>query len=192
MEKIERLPFHRAWRKGPIDREKHTSIYIAPVNTKFLIKMDWLTELTLSGSYQDDVRELAVYARETIQSAFYEAGVPVTIKPTETSIILEIAIVEVTPSRAFLNLIKAGGILSGQRGSVAIEARVRDGGTWEVIALFADREEGKASLLNVANLTWYTHAKKIIDDWAKQLVFIYLSGPDKTVRDTPDFTLLPW
>jgi hypothetical protein len=78
------------------------------------------------------------------------------------------------------------------KGYVAIEGRVRDGATGEVIATFADREAPKAALLDVKSLTWWSPAKSIIDDWARQFVQLANRRPGAIVKDSPAFDLLVW
>jgi len=46
--------------------------------------------------------------------------------------------------------------------------------------------------MGIANLTWYSHARHIIDDWAGQIVSVMKSGGSEHVEDLPAFTLQPW
>ena len=51
-----------------------------------------------------------------------------------------------------------------------MEGRIRDGETSEIIVKFIDRERGKQSLLNIKDLTWYSHVEAVIEEWAQQFV----------------------
>ena len=76
--------------------------------------------------------------------------------------------------------------------TVAFEARFRDGATNEVVALFADRESEKFSILNAKDLTWYGHAKSIIREWAYQFVQLANQRKGQIIKDTAPFDLKPW
>lgn len=72
------------------------------------------------------------------------------------------------------------------------EARLVDGGTKQVIAMFADREQGKEALISAKDVTWYGHAYGIVDDWADQAVEIANTPEGGEVSDTSPITLKPW
>ena len=76
--------------------------------------------------------------------------------------------------------------------TVAFEGRMRDGATNEVVAMFADRESEKFSIVNVKDLTWYGHAKSILREWADQFVKIANKQPGEIVKDSAPFDLKPW
>jgi hypothetical protein len=73
-----------------------------------------------------------------------------------------------------------------------MEGKAVDGKTGLVVAMFMDREKGRGSLVNVSDLTWYSHAKKIIDEWAQQGVKIINASENEVVEDSCPVTLLPW
>jgi hypothetical protein len=78
------------------------------------------------------------------------------------------------------------------KGAVAIEGRLVDSQTREVIAMFADREETKTAPINLAATTWYRGIEVIVQDWADQTVEIINTPRSHTVEDTSFFTLMPW
>ena len=116
--------------------------------------------------------------------------------------ILELALIQVVPGKAFFNAaskvggffapgVGAGGMLG--QASVAIEGRVRDGATNEIVCMFADREKAKAALIHLEDYSWYGNVHGIIDEWAKQWIEINTSpDPVHDVKDTKPFTRRPW
>ena len=74
----------------------------------------------------------------------------------------------------------------------AFEARMRDGATKEIVAMFADRESQKYSPVNIKDLTWYGHARSIIREWADQFVRMANKQPGEIIKDSPPFDLRPW
>jgi hypothetical protein len=81
---------------------------------------------------------------------------------------------------------------SGAKATVAFEAKIKDGTTNEVLAMAADREQGKSAPVNLRALTWYKEAEGIIDEWAAQFVQIANRRPGEVVKDSSPFTLKPW
>ena len=81
-----------------------------------------------------------------------------------------------------------GAVALPASGSVAIEGRIRDAQSGEVIFAFADRESDKAAAVSAADLTWHYHAKEIADDWARQFVELSDTGPEHKVEDSSPFT----
>ena len=115
--------------------------------------------------------------------------------------IIELAITELVPAKAWFNtaataagfVIPGAGLLSfAGKGSVAIEGRVRDGKTGEVLATFADREKDKSAPINLASMSWYQSGKQNVDDWADQIAELLHTPRSHDVTDSSPFTLLPW
>lgn len=196
MQEIEAIPFHRSWWKEEVDWDKYKELYVAPVNTDFLAEMDWWDKASFAGDNKKEADEIARYMREKIKAVFQEDPeqvVTVVEKIGPNTAVLEVALVELTPTKAWLNAVGYAGVGSGvDHGTVAIESRVLDGETREVIAMFADREAGKTSLVSVADLSWYSHARSIIDDWAEQMLAIAKADEDERVKDSFFFTLKAW
>ena len=76
-----------------------------------------------------------------------------------------------------------------EHGYVAIEGLVRDGGSGEVMAMFADREKAKTRVIDLQSIRWYGHAHEIIDDWAEQLVAVAHQPASPGIKDPAPFTL---
>ncbi|MBN1586474.1 MAG: DUF3313 family protein [Candidatus Omnitrophica bacterium] len=197
----ERFPFHKAWMAEGFSWDNYSTIYIAPVNTRYLLEMDWIKEIGKGQIPEKDIPFVAETARQAFKMAFAQDRdhkYLVVEEAQSNSIILELALVEIIPNRAFLDTLSygvpyAGGLLRmGAKSRVAFEARLRDGRTNEVVAAFADREQEKASLVNLKNLAWYWQAQAIIEEWARQFVDIANAGEGETVKDSSFFELAPW
>jgi hypothetical protein len=204
------IPFNRAWRASKMDREKFTEIYVAPINTEYLRQSSWWKELNLV-EMEEDVDELAGEFRSVIRRAFFNdprRRLRVVNKPGPKTLVMEIAITELIPNKAGFELLMtaagpAAGSLAatvgagaaktiGSRSTIAIEARLRDGEDGGIIAMFADREQEKGSIISVRNFTWYGQIKVIIVEWADQFVKIANKSPNDIIADTPTFTFKPW
>jgi hypothetical protein len=88
--------------------------------------------------------------------------------------------------------VQAAAKESGANATVAFEAMIKDAKTGEVLAMAADREQGKAAPINLRALTWYKEAEGVIEEWAGQFVQIANRRPGEIVKDSRPFTLKPW
>src|SRR5262249_23508158 len=128
----------------------------------------------------------------------------VEMPPTGSdALILEMALVEVVPSKVILNAlgyapfgiglaIKAVRGIAKDVSTVAFEAGLRHASAREVVGTVADREAEQKAAVTVRGLTWYSHAHTIIDSWSDQFVKTANRQPGQTVEDTKTFTLKPW
>jgi hypothetical protein len=191
----EKSPFHRAWYDRDADWDGYTQILVAPVNTDYLPKADWWEGVTLAVDRQKDSQQIANYMQTKVAEAFKSdpnGRFRLVDSTGPRTLVLEMALVQLVPTKVWLNAAGMIFAVTIDHGTVAMEARVRDGATGNVIATFADREHGKSSLVSVANLMWYSHAKHVIDDWAAQMVQVTKTGGTEHVEDSSVFTLQPW
>ena len=198
------LPFQKAWIDPAVDWERYHSIQIAEVDTGHLAEMEWAKTSGKQEKIQEDARKLAHYAHSAFERAFREDPrhrFAVVDHPSADTVIFELALVEIVPSKLALNTLcyapfvgTAARLFRGMkhRSTVAFEARLRDGGTGAVIAEFADREAEKAALINVKDVTWYGHAESITAEWAHQFVQIANRKKGEAVHDSKPFHLKPW
>jgi len=203
------LPFQKAWRKKDLDWRHYKEIYVAPWNTEYLRQMNWWEKLERGEKVKEDAKELAGYARGVFEEAFRKDPkhrFTVVEQPGPNTLIAEFALTEVVPNKVVLDALGyAAGPAVGAAGTVAanvqtatthstvaFEARMKDGSTNEVVAMFADRESEKFSIVNVKDLTWYGHAKAILREWADQFVKIANKQPGEIVKDSAPFDLKPW
>jgi hypothetical protein len=203
------LPFHKVWRKPGTDLRNYNKLYVAPVNTEYMLQnTDW-QKGERKKQIEADVKELATYTRQSIEKAFKEdpkhhfqvLDAPAAGDPK--ALTFEVAITEVVPSKTVLNAlgyapfgigmaISAVRMVAKDQSTAAFEARVRDASTNEVIAMLADRESEQFAPVSVRGLTWYSHAKTMIDQWSKQFVAVANREPGQKVKDTDTITLKPW
>jgi hypothetical protein len=208
MEKDASVPFHKFWRNPAVDWSRYSTIYIEEVNTAHMLATtDW-QKGERKKEIEKDVEDLRVYARETIMKAFREdpnQRFTVVDSPSKTAgtAVLEIALIEVVPSKVTLNAlgyapfgigltITAARWIANDKSSVAFEARIHDAVTGDVMMLAADREVESFAIIDLRGFKWYTHAHAIIDGWSNQFVKVLQQKPGEVVDTTPTFRLLPW
>jgi len=203
----EDLPFQKVWVKSGVDWKKYTKLYIAKVNTAYLMNANWWQQSVRSADMQKDVAEVAAYMHDMFQKAFREDAnnrFKIVDAPTPDSLTLELALTELIPSHVVmeaLSLVAPYGsgvaVQAAAKGSeskctVAFEAKIIDSTGRQVLAMAADREQGKIAPINLNALTWYGEAHVIIDEWAGQFVKIANRRPGEVVEDSSPFTLSPW
>jgi len=188
--------FHKVWVKPDVDWEKYKKIRIAPVNTAYLReRTGW--QKTSFAKHHKAVEELAEYTRKTFIEAHrkntHKYALEVVDEADAQTVVMELAITQLVPTKAWLNAVALAGIMTAvDKGVIALEGRVCDGVTGEVVCTFADREMGKMNILNVKDLTCYSHAKASIKDWAKQTVQVVNSEEGDVVKDSSSFELKLW
>jgi hypothetical protein len=207
MEKREDLPFHSAWIQEGFDLTPYDKVYIAPVNTSYILLDDsnwWQNSFKSYSDLKKDVEEVADFTKKTFEKAFKDdpnKRFKVVNQPDEKTVVVELAIIELTPNKPYLKLARFAPFGAGAAvtllnqtnlSTVAFESRVRDGQSGTIVAMFADREQEKKYLLTTKNLTWYSHAKEVIEDWAHQFVAIGNRKPGEIVKDSATFGLKPW
>jgi hypothetical protein len=206
--KIAYLPFQRAWVDPSFNKDNYTQIVIAPVNTQYMLKMDWLHDMSSAswmGNVQKDIAELAQYFHDEVVKQFNidpNHRFQVIDSPPRNKrgvLRLELALVEVDPSMPVLHALSwagppgtgtAAGMVNQRRA--AFEGRLRDLKTNKIVATFADRNMQDIGPLDLTRLTWYGPAKGIMDMWAKQFVEIANRKPGEVISDPTAFTLRPF
>ena len=73
-----------------------------------------------------------------------------------------------------------------------MEARTRDGGSGEIVSMFADREHPPTAIVDIKALFWWEPAKPICEGWAKQFVELETSPKGTKVKEISNFQLLVW
>ncbi|MEF3696968.1 DUF3313 domain-containing protein [Desulfolutivibrio sp.] len=203
----EDLPFQKVWVKSGAEWKKYTTLYIAKVNTSYLMNSTWWQQSVRSADMQKDVAEVAAYMRDAFRKAFAADAnnrFRIVDAPTPDSLTLELAMTELVPSHVVmeaLSLVAPYGsgvaVQAAAKGSeskctVAFEAKIINSKDRQVLAMAADREQGKVAPINLNALTWYGEARVIIDEWAGQFVQIANRRPGEAVKDSSPFTLSPW
>jgi hypothetical protein len=201
------LPFNKAWIKPGVDWRLYRTIYIAPVNTDYLMRANWWQETIRADQMQQDVQSMATFMQTQFIKAFQDdprRRLRVVMSPETGSLTLEMAITELIPGHVLLNIIKvAGPYGSGlaaaalERGTeaqstVAFEARVKDSDTGQALAMFADREYATARPIDLKGFTWYGNAEDIVKRWAEQFVEVANQRPGEIIKPASTFSLMPW
>jgi hypothetical protein len=201
------LPFDKAWIKQGVDWKHYRTIYIAPVNTDYLMRANWWQESIRADQMQQDVQDMATFMRTQFITAFQNDPhhrLRVVMSPERGSLTLAMAITELVPGKVLLNAIKiagpyGSGLAAGvlERGTeaqstVAFEARVKDTDTGQTVAMFADREYATVRPIDLKGFTWYGNAEAIVKQWAKQFVEIANRRPGEIIKPASTFSLMPW
>jgi hypothetical protein len=204
----DRFPFQRVWVKPGVDRAKYDYVLIQPVSTEYLLEnTGWKAANPGNAKLDEAAKELAQYTEEAFDDAFRswkDSALLVGFRPGPRTLSLELAITELVPSKAALSavglvapaagqvVVGAGAKAAAGRPSVAIEGRVRNSQTGELLMMFADREERQWRVIDVKSVTWWGHAKPIINDWARQCAELANTPSTYKVQDRSKFTLKPW
>jgi hypothetical protein len=202
------IPFQKFWRKPDVNWEHYRKVYIADVSTEYMLNLTEWQKGERKKQIEKDVHALALYTRDAFKKAFLQDPTQrfqVLDESTDApeTLIFELALIEVVPSKVTLNALGYApfGIglalnvvrgLANDRSSVAFEARVRDARTGQILMLAADREAEQATIVDLRAFKWYTHAHGIIDGWSKQFVKVTTAQPGEKIKDTSAFRLLPW
>ena len=155
--------------------------------------------------------KLASYARDEFSAAFRNSKAPrfrVVDQPGKNSLTLELAIVDLNPNsisgaviRTGVNAVALPGtdlILSGParplKGNIAIEGKLRDSRTKEIIFEFADNEESKSPFftINLRDFKSYGQARLAIHEWAEQFEKLLSTPEGGQVKDSSSVTFRLW
>jgi hypothetical protein len=208
MSKDPLLPFNKYWRKADVEWANYDTLYVADINTSFMLAMtDW-QKGERKKEIERDVHQIALYTRDALIKAFREDPnhrFLVVDSPTDSkrAVVMEVALIQLIPSKVSLNAagyipfgiglgITAVRTVANDKSFVAFEARIKDANTGEVLILAADRESEDFAIIDLRAFKWYTHAHAIIDNWSKQWVQVIEHKPGEKIKDVDTFRLLPW
>lgn len=192
--------------RGKAVREHFSSVYIAPVNTRYMEKQSWWQQQTnarqadLAKDTQDFAQRMRKQFVEDIAN-YPGKEIQIASAPGKGVLVIELALVELVPSNAYWNagataagfVIPGAGLLSAAgRGTIAIEGRARDGANNNVIATFKDRRGDKVAPVNIGSYTWYHGAEGNISDWAAEFAELLNTPPSHVVQRPSPVTLMPW
>jgi hypothetical protein len=207
-------PFQRAYWNREYDPKEFTAIMIAPVNTQYVMAQNFWENASTAGISKDqvkrDIEALAQYTQRSFSNAFgkdpnHRFKVVDTAGPK--TLILELALTQVVPSKPALNAIGyitwipsavavAGSTVTESqdvgKGVVAIEGRIRHGGNGEIMGMFQDRQNPPTAIVDLKALSWWAPAKQIIDNWSNELVTVANRPPGAIIKPAPAFQLLVW
>jgi hypothetical protein len=202
------LPFQKVWIDPNFNKSNYEELVVAPVNTQYMLKMDWLHDMSSAswmGNVQNDINELAQYFHDTVVKEFNNDPnqrflvIDSPAQHKKKALRLELALIEIDPSMPVLHALSwagppgtgtAAGIVNQRRA--AFEGRLRDLKTNKIVATFADRNMQDVGPLDLTRLTWYGPAKGIMDNWAKEFVKVANRKPGEVVNAPTPFTLRPF
>lgn len=206
-----RSPFHHTWshRSAALSdaQESRQTIYFAPV------EVEGMRRITQALAHREQlgrgrgrpVGKIARHAQSAFPQAFLDSPSPryrIVEEPGDDSVILELSISELDPTSVNGNVGKkilthfVGPVagLAGKftKGGIAIEGKLRDSKTGELLFQFADRENDKITYLSLRDFRPYSHAYVAIDEWASQFEQLTRS-PDwrESMKDASLWTLNP-
>jgi len=206
----ERAPFHRLWIEDGFHVRDYHRLAVASVNTDHaLARSTWAKVNLREFEVEDDLKGIAREFQSIVIDAFRKSPTnqfAIVDAPDDQTLVLELAITELVPSKAFLATIGLAawaaplevGVPVGamaafaESGWTAMEGRVRIGPDGPVVIMFADREQAKMRVVDLQSITWYGHARESMHDWADQLVALANTPHEFKVEDSSGFALLPW
>ena len=179
------FPFYYFWEKKDIDWNKYDKVYVAPVNTDYLLKDTWWESVDPKAlvNIKKDIPGLAEYMRSRFISRLSRVESRGNFKVVDSpempgTLSLELALTKLIPTKAELNYLgTAGGFFlpgagmaasMASAGHVSMECKLIDPKTGELLMMYADREDDPSALINLAGFCWYNAAKDNIDMWARQ------------------------
>lgn len=209
LEKRSDMPFQKVWIKPGYEKSFYKELIVAPVNTQYMLEMDWLHKASAANwvsDVEEDIQELAKYFHDQVVKEFkgdvnHRFKVIEHIKQSQQRALrLELALIQIDPSVPVLHALGYASPVPGMstaasvinRRSAAFEGRLRDLKTGEIVALFADRDTQDIGPIDVSRLTWYGPSKGIMRRWAKQFVQVANAKPGEAVTDPVAFTLMPF
>jgi len=197
--KVALNPSQRAWNRV----RGFDKIYVLPVNTEYLHPYKQRANGLPPVAERRPVGETQSYIQTRFEQAFAKGGkFQVVSRPERKTLTLEVALIDLRPSNVVVNLIgtaassvaPGANLLSSQfsRGSIAIEGKLRNGETGELLAEFSDREQDKTSLFSFRDYSPYAHGRRAINDWAKQVDLMLRTPRGQKVKGASQFTLNPF
>ncbi len=199
----ERAPFNAVWVSPEFEtvRGKYRGIYISPVTTQYLRGVDRPLVTALEGPKAKDrpVVQTAEIVRNEFSAAFRNApGGRYQLVGGKGAgvLVLELALVEMNPTNVVGNMVRYGApggsvVAPVTKGNCALEGKLRDSVTGEVLMEFADNEQDKFSVVSLRDLSSYGHARSSIKDWAKQFAELMRTPATHKVEDSSTITLNP-
>lgn len=207
------FPVHYSWMDtNAVVKAAYENIYIAPFDLSYLRKGNgydtWRDEVI---GLDEAITDLGEYGREAFAQAFRERegkiGLKVVDDPTTPhTAVFEFAITAFVPTRAEIEIVGAigsafcpfpgVGLVADYlaEGSIAIECRVRDSETKDVVFMFADAEGEPKALLQFSKYSYTSAAKINLKRIAGYLAESCAVEDASTMRrDFPfSFIALPW
>ena len=193
-----RTPFDKVWRNpSPAAWERVSGfdrVVIMPVN---------ITYVQVPPRRRAEVVKMAAFMQAQFQKEFAQGGFyRVVSHPGPKTLELQMALVELKPTNVPGNVVSTGASvvapganLVGQvftHGTIAFEAKLRNGQTGGLLAEYADREFDKLSLFSFRDYDPYAHNRRAVMDWAKQMKALATMPVGEKVPGAMRLTLNPF
>jgi hypothetical protein len=192
----DKLPFDAVWMREGTDLRSYKKVYVAPIDTTHLLKLDLWDKINLApGDQAVQAGKLATYFQEKVKDAFTNDDkklYQVVDTPDDETVTVELALVEVVPTKVWLNLIGYAALGALSQGATAFEGRLREAKSNQVIAEFKDQEYGQFDVVSARDLTWFMHSEHTMRQWSEELVAVFERMPDQAVAPMSTVTLKPW
>ena len=203
------FPVHYTWMNtNAVVKADYKSVYVAPFDVSYLRKGNGYDEWRNAVAGLDDaITELGDYGRKAVIKAFKERKIEVVDDPkTPRTAVFEFAITGFVPTRSEIEVVGTVGSffcpIPGvgfvadclAAGSLAIECRVRDSATNEVVLMFADAEGEPKALLQFSKYSYTSAAKINLKRIAAQLAESCIVEDASQLRRAFPFSFiaLPW
>ena len=203
------FPVHYTWMDtNAVLKADYKSVYVAPFDLSYLRKGNGYDEWRNKVAGLDNaITELGDYGRKAFIKAFKDRKIKVVDDPkTPHTAIFEFAITGFVPTRAEIEVVGTVGSFFCPvpgvglvadclaAGSLALECRVRDSVSKDVVFMFADAEGEPQALLQFAKYTYTAAAKINLKRIARDLAeSCTLEDASRMRRDFPfSFIALPW
>ena len=203
------FPVHYTWMDtNAVMKADYKNVCVAPFDLSYLRKGNGYDEWRNTAAGLDDaITELGEYGRNAFIKAFKDRKIKVVDDPNAPhTAVFEFAITGFVPTRAE---IEVAGFVGGlfcpvpgvglvadclAAGSLAIECRVRDSATKEIVMMFADAEGEPKALLQFSKYSYTAAAKINLKRLAAQVAeSCTLDDASQMRRDFPfSFIALPW
>ncbi len=202
-----RVPFNRYWRNPSAQAWARVNgfnrIAIAPVDVQHLRSRSDLFAPRAGRQERRPVDGIAQYMRTRFEQQFARGGVyHVVPNSGPKTLVLELALVELNPSNVAGNTLRTGAqaLLPGvgflgstlTRGRIAIEGKLRNAQTGELLMQFTDATQDKTSLLSLRDFSPYAHDREAINDWAKQVEQLSRTPRTQRIHGSSRVTLNPF
>ncbi|MFZ2657750.1 MAG: DUF3313 family protein [Victivallales bacterium] len=201
------FPFRKMWVNPAIDINRYRKMMISKVSTGHVISRDPWDRVNESEMFNARAKECAYCARY-IENSFRAAVAAdpkrrfqLTSSPDAQTIVLELSLVQIVPSKSFLNFVEsiAGFFVPGlsllaifNSGEIAIEGKLKDARSGTLICMFAEREKDRLAIFDIAGLRWYKHTQNNIDAWSREFVLILNSRKNDDVTHRFPMALVDW
>ena len=203
------FPVHYTWMDtNAVLKADYKSVYVAPFDLSYLRKGNGYDEWRNKVAGVDDaINELGDYGRKAFIKAFRDRKIKVVDDPkTPHTAVFEFAVTGFVPTRAEIEVVgtvgsffcpvPGVGLIADclAAGSLALECRVRDSVSKDVVFMFADAEGEPQALLQFAKYTYTAAAKINLKRIARDLAeSCTLEDASQMRRDFPfSFIALPW